>query len=770
MAREGFLAAGGLAALALLTLTCAATAAEQGPVNLDLEKGELGKVPDGWVQPKPSIDAGYKVQLTDEQPRSGKRSALISRDAKEEAAGSGELMQSFDATAYRGKRVRLRAAVRAEISGFSNQAQLWLRVDRQDNQPGFFDNTDDRPVPQTEWRDYEILGEVAEDAVSINLGLMLTGHGRAWLDAVSLEVIGKAGEGNEPARPLRGRALDNLVAFTKLLGYVRHFHPSDEAATTNWEWFAIEGVQVAEEAKSPAELAKVLETLFQPIAPSVRVFPTDQPPARGAELAPPKDAPAPQFVAWYHFGVGTGHPRSIYSSVRVNNEEPVPTLPRENLPEVKLPEPSEPFVADLGAGVSCWVPLALYSDEKGTLPRTTAPAKALISSKPQGFIPSGNDRSSRLAAAALAWNVFQHFYMYFDVVNTDWPGELRRALTQAATDADERAFLDTLRRLVAGLHDGHGRVILRGGTVMHYYYPPLKWDWIEDRLVVTRVAPNETGGLKPGDVVVKVNGTSAADALADQELLISSATPQWKRYMALANLAVGAKDSEITLDVLPPSGEAQAVSVRRTLDAKGFWDLNEPRLAKIEEIKPGIVYADLHRITDREFEEALPKLEKAKGIIFDHVTLAPIAHLIDKPVTSAQWHIPVTLYPDRHNVAFAFSDWQIEPKEPRLTEKVAFLTDGRAISYGETCLGIIEHYKLAAIVGGPTAGTNGNINPFTLPGGYRVFWTGMKVLKHDGSRHHGVGIQPTVPVARTIKGVAQGRDEVLERALEVVSR
>jgi C-terminal processing protease CtpA/Prc len=42
------------------------------------------------------------------------------------------------------------------------------------------------------------------------------------------------------------------------------------------------------------------------------------------------------------------------------------------------------------------------------------------------------------------------------------------------------------------------------------------------------------------------------------------------------------------------------------------------------------------------------------------------------------------------------------------------------------------------------------------------------VLKHDGSRHHGVGIQPTVPVARTIQGVAQGRDELLERAFKVV--
>jgi C-terminal processing protease CtpA/Prc len=44
----------------------------------------------------------------------------------------------------------------------------------------------------------------------------------------------------------------------------------------------------------------------------------------------------------------------------------------------------------------------------------------------------------------------------------------------------------------------------------------------------------------------------------------------------------------------------------------------------------------------------------------------------------------------------------------------------------------------------------------------------MKVLKHDGSRHHGVGILPTIPVSRTIRGVAAGRDEVLERGIEAV--
>ncbi len=113
-------------------------------------------------------------------------------------------------------------------------------------------------------------------------------------------------------------------------------------------------------------------------------------------------------------------------------------------------------------------------------------------------------------------------------------------------------------------------------------------------------------------------------------------------------------------------------------------------------------------------------------------------------------------------------EWMIPATKPYLGAKKAFITDGRAISYAESCMGIVEHYKLGAIVGGPTAGTNGNVNPFTLPGGYRVVWTGMKVLKHDGSRHHGVGIVPTVPASRTIAGVAAGRDELLEKAIEVV--
>jgi hypothetical protein len=46
-------------------------------------------------------------------------------------------------------------------------------------------------------------------------------------------------------------------------------------------------------------------------------------------------------------------------------------------------------------------------------------------------------------------------------------------------------------------------------------------------------------------------------------------------------------------------------------------------------------------------------------------------------------------------------------------------------------------------------------------------WTGMKVLKHDESQHHLFGFNPDYPVEKTMQGIKDGKDEVLEKALEI---
>jgi hypothetical protein len=747
-------------AVVALLLIAAATRADVAPLRDDFEKDDVGKVPAGWVLTTP----GCRAEVVKGDAREGDRCVRIQAPGDAKKGGVAVLVRSVDARPYRGRMVRMRGSVRIEPAGPVDRVQLWLRVDRTGNQMGFFDNMDDRPVRNRAWGEAEIVGDVAPDAESLVFGILVLGGSPAWIDDIRLEDAGAVpATSKEPARPLTGRGLDNLVAFTRLLGYVRHFHPSDAAASADWDATAVAGVRAVESAKDPADLAQRLERLFCPLGPTVRVFPTGGAPPIPDDLKPTKDAR--EIVAWDHLGYGNDTQQyQIYSSRRK----------RWNLTEGRrpdaAPDPADVFRADLGGGVSCMVPLALYADEAGTLPHAaTAQPNAADRAKPAPSRHSGDDRATRLADVALAWNVLQHFYPYFDVVTTDWPAALRAALTSAAQDPDGRAFLTTLRHMVAALHDGHGGVYSPAGPEPSGS-PPLAWDWIEGQLVVTRVGDG-VKDVKPGDIVRSIDGRPVVEALADVERSISGATPQWRRFIGLKRLGAGALGSEVVLELDDAGRPPRAVRLAREPSRP-----EESRPPKIHEIRKGMYYVDLSRIDDNDFRRALPDLERAQGIVFDFrgypSKLMPntfFPHLTEKPMTSAQWHVPQVRRPDHEGMTFQRQgEWTIPATKPYLGARKAFITDGRAISYAESCMGIVEHYKLGAIVGGPTAGTNGNVNPFTLPGGYRVVWTGMKVLKHDGSRHHGVGIVPTVPVSQTIAGVAAGRDELLEKAIEVV--
>ncbi len=574
-------------------------------------------------------------------------------------------------------------------------------------------------------------------------------------------------------KKLSKRGLQNVVAFTRLLGYVRYFHPSDAAAETDWDAFAIRGVREVESAVTASALATKLESLFHPIA-HIRVFVTGS--EVSMKLEPPKQTGGLRVLAWEHRG--WGQPRSKgspYSSERVEPHSiSLTRLKGDAQSGPAFPDPLEPHRADLGGGVTCLVPIAVYADAKGTLPRLKVTARDASADSENKY--SSDDRATRLAGVALAWSVLQHFYPYFDVVQTDWNAVLPRTLAAAATDADGRAYLDTLSVMIAQLHDGHGMVRPRsmpGLGIMR-----LAWAWIEDQLVITGIDTENRAGydlddIAVGDIVHAIDGKPIADVLTEKLRAISGATLRWRRRVSLSMLQIGDFRRSGELTVQTP-GE----SARRRIPfsyMRGAKFLSEPRPEKVEELKPGIWYVDLDRTTDADLEAAKSDLAKARGIVFDlrgypKATHQFLSHLTDKPISSQQWLIPRILYPDRRNMAFDEGQWQLMPMKPRFKAKAVFITDRRAISAAETYLALVKHHRLAEIVGEATAGTNGNVNPFVLPGGYAVVWTGMKVLNQDGSRHHGVGIKPTIPMKRTVAGVKAERDELLERAIEVASR
>jgi C-terminal processing protease CtpA/Prc len=84
-------------------------------------------------------------------------------------------------------------------------------------------------------------------------------------------------------------------------------------------------------------------------------------------------------------------------------------------------------------------------------------------------------------------------------------------------------------------------------------------------------------------------------------------------------------------------------------------------------------------------------------------------------------------------------------------------------------MGYIKDRKLGTIVGSTTAGANGNVVRFHVPGGFSVTFTGMRVSGHDGKTpHHLRGVQPDIPAAPTLASIRNNRDDELERAVAVI--
>lgn len=716
-------------------------------------------------------------------------------------------------------------------------------------------------------------------------------------------------------RPLTGRGADNLAAFARLLSVVRFFHPSDQAAATDWNRLAVAGIGAVEEADDASALARILEGLVRPIAPTVRIYPSGGRPELDPALRPPNGESPPRIVAWRHYGGKLDGTSKVFSSERIDNLTPpgfgtlvqavdpgafrgrrirlrarvraemeangkvqlglrvdlpggrpgfldnmadrplrstewrtveiegdvapnaerivvllvltgggrvwldevtlapadgkgkagailanpgfdegeVGTQPpgwhfpyesiragyhlvlRRGEPclqggcaeiasdEIAAPRfspPAEVLELDLGGGVAALVPTTLYADESGTLPKTAAPAALNV--------PIGEDtRETRLAALLLAWGIFAHLHPTFDAPPDDWAAALRATLPEAAAAPDREAFRRAVRRLLARVGDlmatepSH-RDDARPARL------PIAWEWIEDRLVVTQVLPGITG-IQVGDVVVALNGRPIAEVIAEEEALVSAATPEARRRLTLAFLAAGPPGSAVDLG-LERTGEGR---LGLLLDRQPEPLLQGTPLPPVSEPRPKVLYVDLRRITKEDFQSLLPRLAAAKGVVFDlrgstDVGTELLSHLATRTAQSSNWQVPVILRPDRQGLLFLTSIWTIEPKTPRISGKVAFLADARAHGYSETLLEMIAAYRWAEIVGAATAGNNGNRNWSDLPGGWTVTWTGQRVLEHDGTLLNGIGVRPTIPAVRTLRGVTEGRDEIVERAVEVV--
>jgi hypothetical protein len=451
--------------------------------------------------------------------------------------------------------------------------------------------------------------------------------------------------------------------------------------------------------------------------------------------------------------------------IRLTPPAVVPLPPEPAADSLETPRSGATVDVTLALGLKARVPMSLTDDAAQTISPALAGLRAELANL--GATTGRDDIDVRLADAVVAWSALRHFYPYWEEIAVDWDDRLRPQL-QAAIDATptRAAHYDTMRRLVAELRDGHGNV--QDLTTRMRWQLPVQLRQIEGKLVVT--ATNEPS-VPVGSVIVAINGESAASRF-QEEMVLSSGTPQWQEARAAMLLTICSPERPVGVSIEHPTGELRDVQL--PCDPKVARAI-EVRPDSLTEMEPGIWYVDLTRVSAAQLTPLLPRLAAARGVIFDvrgyptDAGIAVLPHLMREPEDStASWmQIPRRTRPFGEVTEWVTTSWFLKAESPHVSGKRVFLTDGRAISYAESVLGYVRDHALGTIIGGATAGANGNIASFSVPGGFSIVFTGMRVTRHDGrTPFHAIGVTPDIPLEPTLAGIRAGRDELLQRALE----
>lgn len=102
------------------------------------------------------------------------------------------LMQSVEAEAFRGQRLRLSVDLRCRDAECGT---IWMRVDGRERMSLAFDNmmtrTSQGPVTgDRDWTRRSVVLDVTDEAASLHYGVFLKGTGRVWARGVRLDVVG----------------------------------------------------------------------------------------------------------------------------------------------------------------------------------------------------------------------------------------------------------------------------------------------------------------------------------------------------------------------------------------------------------------------------------------------------------------------------------------------------------------------------------------------------------------------------------------------------
>lgn len=685
----------------------------------------------------------YTYTLNTDTFKEGKQSLVIANDDKLSSNGDfGGVYFEFP-NKYVGKEMELTAYVKTDdVNGIA----------------GIFYKTDQRMPLQyadvngiqgsNDWQKISLKHPIKQSHIDqIGIGVMLRGSGTVWIDDVELKIDGKDYKQSEIyIKPVYKADLDKqfdngskvdipfknytdgdwnkLALLGKVWGFLKYHHPVIATGEFNWDY----------------ELFRMLP---------------------GYLLTKDNKSRDAYLLGWIdRLGTLPNVENKSKNGDRLKwlDEYDVSHSLQERLIQIgEYQIPQDHYYIAQGR----YAPTAEYTNEQAYT---------------QFTLP---DEGFRLLALYRYWSMVEYFYPYKELTDNKWSNVLKTNLQAFLEATTELKYELALTALFTELNDTHA-LLLDGNHALEQAlgenYAPIRLNKVEGKWIVTEIYNPELVSdvdIKIGDQITQIGGNTIEEIEASYR----------NRYPA-SNDAVYYRDVQRdmlrsvndNLDIVYLSNNKLKKATLKLYKRK---DLNIYYTFRIDKTKKGfyllennIGYITLGNITNEDIEELKHQFINTKGIIIDarnypsaYVPYSLGGYFVSKPTPFLK-----ALYPSLNQPGlFEFgNEMKLKPSKVHYQGKVVVLINEVSQSASEYAIMAFKAGENVTLVGGHTAGANGHTEQVVLPGNRIALIGGQGIFYPDGKPTQRIGIKPDVEVGVTRKGIMEGKDEVLDHAIELI--
>ena len=384
-----------------------------------------------------------------------------------------------------------------------------------------------------------------------------------------------------------------------------------------------------------------------------------------------------------------------------------------------------------------------------------------------------DDSGYKLLSLFRYWNIIEYYYPYKDIIEENWDSVLTEFIPKFIKTKDELEYKLAISELTTKIHDPHAMVSDTNGTLEKYRgdkYAPIEFGLIENQIVIKNVLPKyeKECKLKKGDIVLKINDKDIFEVIKEKS-----------KYASLSKKS--AIVNRLQYELFATSKDSMNLTIKRddnkiTQNVKCYPDIN---MFDIDEdshklIDKNIGYINPGELEEGEIDKIMDKFMDTKGLIVDlryypsdFIVYSLGKYLMPKEVTFAKTSVPNQSVPGEF---ILYEDLKVGSNNKNYYKgKVMILMNERSQSQSEFTVMALRNAPNAKVIGSDSIGTDGNVASFSLPGGVNTLITGVGIYNPDKSQTQRIGIKPDIYIEPTIQGIKEGRDELLEKAIEIIN-